>query len=162
LLIDARQVPTGSRIAADLCIVGAGAAGISIALQFVGKPFKLILLEGGGTSADPATQSLYAGEIVGLPCVRPDISRSRFLGGSTNCWGGWCRPLDELDMEERPWIPNSGWPIERNELQSYYRRSHELLQLGAFDYGEEYWNSKLGNDAARFLPLKGDALRNVV
>ena len=65
-------------------------------------------------------------------------------------------------MEERPWIPNSGWPIERNELQSYYRRSHELLQLGPFDYGEEYWDSKLGNDAARFFPLKGDWLRNVV
>ena len=162
MLIDARQVPTDSRLEADICIVGAGAAGISIALQFIGKPFKLILLEGGGMSADPATQSLYAGEIVGLPCIRPDISRSRFFGGSTNCWGGWCRPLDTLDMEERPWIPNSGWPIKRDELQPYYRRSHELLQLGPFEYSERYWNAQLRNDPVNFLPLKGDKLLNVV
>jgi choline dehydrogenase-like flavoprotein len=163
LLIDARQVPTGSRIAADLCVIGAGAAGISIALQFIGKPFKLILLESGGMKPDPATQSLYAGEVVGLPCIRPDISRSRFFGGSTNCWGGWCRPLDEIDMESRPWIPNSGWPITPDELQPYYQRTHDLLKLGPFEYTKKYWDAKLASDSTGyFFPLKGDRLSNII
>jgi choline dehydrogenase-like flavoprotein len=160
LFIDARQLPAGARVSADLCIVGAGAAGISIALQFVGRPFKVVVLEGGGFKSDPATQSLYSGEVVGHPCVRPDLSRSRFFGGSTNCWGGWCRPLDELDMEVRSWVPDSGWPISRHELQPYYRRTHELLKLGPFEYTEKHWGPKLANDSVEFFPIKNGPLEN--
>jgi hypothetical protein len=160
LFFDARQLPAGARVGADLCIVGAGAAGISIALQFVGRPFKVVVLEGGGFKSDPATQSLYSGEVVGLPCVRPDLSRSRFFGGSTNCWGGWCRPLDEFDMEVRSWVPDSGWPISRYELQPYYRRTHELLKLGPFEYTEKHWGPKLANDSVEFFPIKNGPLEN--
>ena len=109
----------------------------------------------------PRNRSMLA-KIVGHSCLRPDLSRSRFLGGSTNCWGGWCRPLDELDMEGRPWIPNSGWPINRAELQPYYRRTHDLLKLGPFEYGEEYWADELSSESVSFFPLKGNRLHNVV
>lgn len=162
LFIDARQIPNGTRIDGDLCIVGGGAAGISIALQFINKPFKVILLEGGGTNSDPATQSLYTGEVVGLSCFRPDLSRSRFLGGSTNCWGGWCRPLDPIDMESRPWMPNSGWPISRDELQPFYRRTHDLLKLGPFEYNANFWDTELNDNSIGFLPLKSERLLNIV
>ena len=158
MFVDAREVPVGTRIEADLCIIGAGAAGISIALQFIDKPYKIVLLEGGGLNSDPATQSLYSGEVVGLSCLHPHLSRSQFLGGSTNCWGGWCRPLDELDFEARSWIPNSGWPIHRKELLPYYQRTHDLLKLGAFEYEEKYWSAELAPETFGFLPLKGDRL----
>jgi choline dehydrogenase-like flavoprotein len=75
------------------------------------------------------TQSLYAGENAGLSYDRLEETRSRYLGGSTNCWGGWCRPLDSLDFENRDWVPNSGWPFGKEELHRHYVRSHSLLQL---------------------------------
>ncbi|MGI8739997.1 MAG: hypothetical protein ACR2KU_10315 [Gammaproteobacteria bacterium] len=64
-----------------------------------------MLLESGGETSDAATQTLYAGENVGLDHVPLDAARSRFLGGSSNCWGGWCRPLDPIDFEARSWMP---------------------------------------------------------
>ena len=65
--IDARTLPNGSVLEADLCIVGAGAAGISMALEWVGSARTVLLLEGGGLEYEPAMQDLYRGEIVGLP-----------------------------------------------------------------------------------------------
>ena len=104
MFIDARQIDTLANITSDVCIIGAGAAGITMALEFAGKGIEVVVLEGGGFDPDAATQSLYAGENVGLSHEPPDESRSRYLGGSTNCWGGWCRPLDAMDFEVRPWI----------------------------------------------------------
>src|SRR5439155_364564 len=46
--IDARTLPNGSVLEADLCIVGAGAAGITMALEWSGPRHKVLLLEGGG------------------------------------------------------------------------------------------------------------------
>lgn len=162
MFIDARGVSSSAVIDADLCIIGAGAAGITLALQFVGRREKVVLLEAGGFKPDSATQSLYSGEIVGLPCTRPDLSRSRFFGGSTNCWGGWCRPLDDIDTEERPWIPNSGWPITRAQLQPFYEKSHGLLQLGPFDYREANWTNELASHQVRFFPLDDSPINNNV
>ena len=59
-------------------------------------------------------------------------SRLRFFGGTTNHWGGYCRPLDPLDFEVRPWVAESGWPFGREELDPYYRRAEEVLQIRAF------------------------------
>src|SRR5438552_190783 len=101
MFLDARSVSNNTIISADLCIIGGGAAGITIALEFIGKPIQVVLLESGGLSADKATQALQAGENIGLRCPGPEISRSRFFGGSTNCWGGWCRPMDDVDFARR-------------------------------------------------------------
>lgn len=162
MFIDARSLPNATNLDADLCIIGAGAAGITLALQFIDRSTKVVVLEAGGLKSDAVTQSLYAGEVIGLPCVRPDLSRSRFFGGSTNCWGGWCRPLDEIDMLERPWIPNSGWPITREDLQPYYEKSHYLLKLGAFNYDQSSWVDELASSQVTFFPLTDSSIDNTV
>src|SRR5437016_494276 len=104
MLIDARQLDPGTTIDADVCIVGAGAAGITLALQFEGSPIRVCLLESGGLKVDWPTQDLYKGQNVGLGYFDLDICQLRYFGGSTNAWGGWCRPLDPLDFEHRPWV----------------------------------------------------------
>ena len=162
MFIDARGVSDQSIISADICIIGGGAAGITIALEFIGEPVQVVLLESGGTTPDAATQSLYAGENVGLPCAGPEISRSRFLGGSTNCWGGWCRPLDRIDFSRRAWMPHSGWPFGRGELEPYYERTHELLHLGPFEYREQCWSSELARQNVSFFPIDNDRIVNIV
>ncbi|MCI0598214.1 MAG: GMC family oxidoreductase [Beijerinckiaceae bacterium] len=162
MLIDARQIDQFAKISGDICIVGAGAAGISMALEFERTKVEVVLLEGGGIDPDPETQSLYAGENCGLSHEPPAQSRSRYLGGSTNCWGGWCRPLDAMDFEKRSWIANSGWPICKRDLLPYYERSHSLLELGEFNYDIGHWASEIAKMKAALLPIDGNCFHNVI
>lgn len=161
MIIDAREFDQNSTISADVCVVGAGAAGITLALELAGK-FQVALLEGGGLTSDPLTQQLYCGSNVGLAHDPPEESRSRFLGGSTNCWGGWCRPLDRLDFHVRSWVPNSGWPIEKSELEPFYARSQAWLGLPEAPYEAEAWSEVIEARGARLLPLDGSALDNLL
>src|SRR5262245_6018531 len=111
MLIDARTLPSGTRIEADVCIVGAGAAGITIARELARSALRVCVLESGGLGPDAATQALYEGENVGLPYYDLDRLRLRLFGGTTNHWTGACRPLDEHDFGARAWVPHSGWPF---------------------------------------------------
>jgi choline dehydrogenase-like flavoprotein len=140
LFLDARSFPPGHRLEADLCIVGGGAAGITLASEFVGSPLRVLLLESGGASFETATQELYQGPFAG-PLVGPDSdylrsTRLRYWGGSTNHWNGWCRPLDYLDFEPRPWLGLEGWPIRRSDLEPYYLRALPILWISPFDVPE--------------------------
>jgi choline dehydrogenase-like flavoprotein len=149
---DGRAVPRDTELTADLCIVGAGAAGISMALEFAGSPLSVLILESGGFDPDPQTQALARGEVVGLPTFPLEISRLRFFGGTTGHWGGFCRAFDPIDFEARPWVPHSGWPIPRDEVAQYYDRAHELCQVGPPDYEPQQWDLK----EAPPLPLGKD------
>jgi choline dehydrogenase-like flavoprotein len=139
--LDAREVPQGSEVEADVCIVGAGAAGLTIASELAGSPHRVILLESGGFSLDRETQALYDGENIGFPYYPASTIRLRFFGGTTNHWSGVCRPLDEVDFQERPWVPLSGWPIKRAELDPYYRRAHAICEVGRMDYDPGLWEA---------------------
>ena len=52
MILDARKIPDGQVLEADVCIIGAGAAGISLAREFRNKRFRVILLESGGFEPD--------------------------------------------------------------------------------------------------------------
>jgi choline dehydrogenase-like flavoprotein len=132
---DLRQLGGGAPIACDLCLIGAGAAGITLAREFIGSGLTVSLVESGGLDFDSQTQALYAGKNVGLPEHGVDIGRLRFFGGTTNHWGGRCTPLAPLDFAVRSWIPHSGWPISRDDLESFYRRARDVCGLGA-PYGD--------------------------
>jgi choline dehydrogenase-like flavoprotein len=162
LIIDAKHVPQDTLLEADICIIGAGPAGISLAMEFDGQPFRVILLEAGALKRHRAAQAIYRGESVGLHYEDLDQARSRYFGGSSNCWGGFCRPLDPHDFERRDWVPNSGWPIKRAELMPYYQRAHCLLQLGPFEYDPPQWEEWINQEDARLLKLPGDRAINVI
>ena len=153
MIADAYGVPRGTVLEADLCIIGGGPAGISLALAFDSCPLRIVLLEAGGLTRDHIGQSLYKGESVGLHYDDLDQSRSRYFGGSSNCWGGFSRPLDQHDFETREWVPNSGWPISRDDLEPYYRRAQAILQLGPFDYDAGKWEAWIGRRDVCLLPL---------
>ena len=99
--LDARTLPDDTVLAPDLAIIGGGPAGISLALALASTKLNILLLESGGANFDPQNQKMYAGSQSGLSYIALDAGRLRFLGGSTNHWGGWCRPLDEIDFEKR-------------------------------------------------------------
>ena len=140
--IDARTLPNGSVLEGDLCIVGAGAAGISIALEWIGSRRKVLLLEGGGLEYEAAMQDLYRGESVGLPYYPLQAARLHYFGGTTGHWAGFCSTLDPIDFEKREWVPHSGWPIRREELDPFYARAQPLLELGPYEYDAGNWQRR--------------------
>lgn len=140
--IDARTLPHGTVLEGDLCIVGAGAAGIAIAREWIGSKRTVLLLEGGGLAYEAAMQDLYRGEIVGLPYFPLEAARLHYFGGTTGHWAGFCSTLDAIDVEPRDWVPHSGWPLARAELDPFYRRAQPLLQLGPYDYAAESWRRR--------------------
>src|SRR5262249_57109114 len=109
--IDARTLPSGTALTPDLAIVGGGPAGISLALALADSGHDILLLESGGQNFDSEVQSLYKGAESGVSYVALDGGRLRWFGGSSNHWGGWCRPLDAIDFQVRDWVPHSGWPF---------------------------------------------------
>ena len=121
----------GSAITADICIVGAGGAGITIAKEFIGSRHTVVILESGGLRSESDTQKLYETEIIGIPHTNFQEGRVRVFGGTTTLWGGQSVRFDTLDFQRRSWVPYSGWPISRQELDRYYERADRVLQTGA-------------------------------
>lgn len=151
---DGRDIPQDTVLEFDVCVIGAGAAGITIARDFSGEHMRVGLLESGGFHYEKEVQKLYRGQNTGRPYFRLDEARLRFFGGTTNHWEGWCRPLDPIDFDQRDWVAHSGWPLTREELLPYYRRAHKLCQLGPFDYNPENWFSSWDGDAILRNSLK--------
>lgn len=152
MLKNLNEFSADEEVITDVCIVGAGAAGIAMARQLVGQAFKVCLLEAGDIEFDARTQALYKGEIIGHPYYPMDSIRLRYFGGTTNVWAGACRPLDERDFEVRRNIPESGWPIRKSDLDPYYERAHSVCQLGAYNYDPARWES----EGSKRLPFVDD------
>ena len=135
MIEDALKLDDREAITADICIVGAGAAGISLALQLCGSGLRVVLLESGGLGVEKATQRLYEGSVADAQLHSPPHRyRQRRFGGSTTIWGGRCVPFDEIDFEPRDYIPHSGWPIGLDTLRPFYPRANQLCEAGQFQY----------------------------
>ncbi|HTH54693.1 MAG TPA: GMC family oxidoreductase [Cyclobacteriaceae bacterium] len=143
--IDARTLPINSLIEGDVCIVGAGVAGISMALDWVKTKHKVILLESGGFEFDDKVQDLYKGKTSGQKYYPMRSNRLSYFGGTGNHWAGMCAPFDEVDFLKRDWVPDSGWPITRKDLDPFYARANEKLKLGPYEYGLPYWQKERPN-----------------
>jgi choline dehydrogenase-like flavoprotein len=155
VFVDARRVASGERIEADICIVGGGAAGITLAREFAGSPVRVAVLESGGFEFDAPTQALYEGELAGIPYFPLTSARLRLFGGTTNHWSGVCRPFSEQDFQRRSWVRHSGWPIGRAELEPFYERAVRVVRLPSREFGADYWGE---NAKAGPLPLDGRVL----
>ena len=153
----------------DLCIVGAGAAGIAMAQRLAYTTTRVLLLVSGSPGdkglPDPARQSLYAGTIGDfLRKVDPDFmqrSRLNMYGGTTNHFGFWARPLDKADMMPRPGYRDVGWPFDFAELAPYYAAAHEFGRFGPVNYDDQAWWERVLY-ARCFDPLPGDQLQGAI
>ena len=150
MLTDARTLASGSRFDVDLCIIGGGAAGITIAMELIDSGLRILLVESGGTDPDKATHDLAAGESIGRPAttldtpVRLDQMRLRYLGGTTNHWAGFCRPLSRIDFEPRDHLRVSGWPITYDDMVPYWERAAEWVRISDGDFSVATWTDRLG------------------
>lgn len=156
MIVNAREIESGSVVRGDVCIVGAGAAGITLAMELGRAGVQVILLESGGVKADDVEQSLTAGPVIGEPFLDLAEASRRMLGGNTTRWNSWCTPLNEHDLEHRPWVPFSGWPIGYDELTTRYERACIICGLGSTRFDTEYWQDAITDERFRAIRFPGD------
>ena len=135
MLVDGRSLADGTRLEADVCVVGAGPAGLAIAFELERAGANVVVLAG---SEEPAE-----GEVVGEPYPPLAETRAGGIGGTAALWdaelapgslGARYAPLSAIDFEERSAVPGSGWPFDREALAPFYARAHELCDAGPYDY----------------------------
>jgi choline dehydrogenase-like flavoprotein len=115
----------------DVCVVGSGPAGVTLARRLAARGASVGLFEAGGLELKPESQELYKGETAGQPYYPLEAARLRFFGGSSNHWGGWTRPLDPYDFDPKPHHSLSGWPIRKTDLDPYADEAAAILDLPA-------------------------------
>lgn len=138
---DLRTLEDGTSISTDLCIVGSGPAGSTIAEEFAGTGLGVLLLESGGLTEEPETDRLNTIESVGMPRIMDQARlRNRVVGGSSHGWNGRCAPLDEMDFEPRGWVPHSGWPITWRAVAPFFDRAAAYLGIAPAGYDGSLWH----------------------
>jgi choline dehydrogenase-like flavoprotein len=133
-IADARALAPGTEIRAEICIVGAGAAGITLATELARGGHDVCLIESGGFGPDEQTQQLYDLENVGYPIREQFMSRARYYGGSCNLWAGRSMRLEAADLARRAWVPEAEWPIPYAELAVHYPRAATILRLPPLEW----------------------------
>lgn len=128
-MIDLNQISGPLDLESEVCVIGAGAAGISLARRLLRLGHGVVLLESGGLDYEAATAQLNAGENAGEDYYDLEDSRLRFFGGTTAIWGGRCAELDPIDLERRDYVAHSGWPIGWAELERWYEEARPLFGL---------------------------------
>lgn len=121
-----------SGFAPRIGIVGAGPAGITVAHKLAQAKVPSVVFEAGGAEYTDESQDFYKGKVVGDPYFDLEVSRLRFLGGSSNHWAGWCRILEAHDFLPKPWVPHSGWPIARADIEPFFPEAFDILGIQPF------------------------------
>lgn len=130
MLLEHPSQIVGSVRNADVLIIGSGPAGMSLALELERRGLTSLVLEAGGEHYDETSQAFFAGDIVGPQAFALDVNRLRYFGGCSNHWGGFSRPLEDVDFRDKlPGVPGA-WPISRPDLEPHLKRASEILELG--------------------------------
>jgi choline dehydrogenase-like flavoprotein len=119
----------------DICIVGAGPVGIALALEFERLGRNVVVLESG--SAQPSAELAEASRAaIADPKRHAPMALAvvRAFGGTSWAWGGRCVAFDDIDFQERPYVPHSGWPIDHDEVRPWYARASEYLLCGSAEF----------------------------
>lgn len=134
MIFDGRNAGTEMPDIYDILIVGAGPAGITLALELEGTGLRIGLLESGGEAFDVDTQMLNEGAVTGHDAVDLAAIRLRYLGGTSNHWGGRCLPMDPIDLSRAPLSGLTGWPLSYEAMLPYWERAHNYVEIGQFLY----------------------------
>jgi choline dehydrogenase-like flavoprotein len=139
MIADFRQGEIASPIETDLCVIGSGAAGLTLACHAAG-PLRVLVVEAGGPEPGQDDADWLAGQSTDFTLSGLVNGRVRALGGATRRWFGQCIRLDPIDFERRPWVPYSGWPITAQDLDAYYDRAERFVGTAPHGYDARNWS----------------------
>jgi len=117
----------------DLCIIGSGHSALPIALNLVNSNINICIIPGGSNRISNILQSTYDGK-TNIKNNSLQKHRLRVIGGTSKIWGGRCLPLKDIDFKTRGYVKNSGWPIKKEELEKYYKKTASFLDIGDPDF----------------------------
>ena len=135
----------------DVTVIGAGAAGITLALKLSAAGKRVALIEAGGLIYSDESQQVYKAKNIGDPYFELDACRLRYFGGSTNHWGGWCRPFEPEDFNRGHLGEEYKWPITFEELDQYREEACEILEISSV-FQDEASGSDIGSIGFNFSP----------
>ena len=135
MILDFNRTGEKTAFEADICVVGSGAAGLTVAAH-LGQRLRVLLVEAGGQRPDTAG---LAGEAAEWAFTGFEAGRARVFGGATTLWAGQCIRLDPIDFERRDWVPHSGWPIAAAELAPFYDRAEAFMGVPGAVYDGSTW-----------------------
>ena len=136
MLLSLDELEAGGETAAEICVIGAGAAGQTVAKALADQGHDVLIVESGGVDFDAAIQELNHADNIGLPYYDLHRARLRFFGGTTAIWGGRTCRLDPIDFAVRDWVPLSGWPLTGEQLEPFYKQAEARLELISDHIGE--------------------------
>src|SRR5688572_1985764 len=156
--VDGKTLGNGAVEETDVCVIGAGPAGLVVARALAERGRDVLVLESGARDSEPAAEALNDGDVTGDAYAGLRETRHRGLGGTTVLWntpvggavGAKYAPLSAIDFEQRPSVEHSGWPITFAELAPWYVRAQEICGIGPFSYEGRDWGAG--------LPASGPAL----
>lgn len=138
----------------EICVVGAGPVGITLALELARRGRRVLLLESGLAKPTAAAQALGEAEILTEHQALISVTNERALGGASNLWGGRCVPLDPVDFLPRAAVPGSGWPISAAELEPYLATACDYAQCGEAHFFEPLTANRIGDGDFSFEHLE--------
>ncbi|KQZ82975.1 dehydrogenase [Mesorhizobium sp. Root157] len=165
MIFDSYEAFEAAALAPKVVVIGSGPAGITIARKLAAAGITVAILEAGGREYSDESQDFYRGRTVGDPYFDLDITRLRYMGGSSNHWAGWCRVLDAHDFQPKAWAPDTGWPIERKDIEPFLSEVHDILELPEFRADvpisdDMRWVQLIKSPAVRFGEKYADELAN--
>lgn len=118
-------------MADDVCIVGAGAAGLALAHSLArrGRAVRLLDAGGSGPGQHPVRHA-------GRPHRGSTDGHALAWGGTTTIWGGQLWPWEPYEFEARPEIGLDGWPIGYDDVAPFYPEALRLLGVHDATFGD--------------------------
>lgn len=147
-----------STIEAEVAIVGAGPAGMSLALALGRAGVATAVIECGGEGRQDWTRELAAAEELEPANHAPlEATTHRRLGGASWIWGGRCVDFEPSDFDEKPASDPPGWPISHADATSEAGPAADFLGIGLPAFEEDPdWLPRDGVLRARLERWCGD------
>jgi choline dehydrogenase-like flavoprotein len=151
-IVDLNQsAGTGASVTCDVCVVGAGAAGLYLANRLAAAGLEVVVLEAGGQTCATGASIGIEAVFSATPYRAATEGRAFGWGGSTSRWGGLLIPHSELDLrvQSDPEAPAWGHIVDvvRDRTQTVFK----TLRLGSKTDFQTLPAAKLPGEASAAL-----------
>jgi choline dehydrogenase-like flavoprotein len=135
---------SGKPVRSQVCVVGAGIAGLVLARKLALRGVDVVVLEAGGRLIEESGQRLFAeAELRGQPHVGTTEGRFRVFGGTSLRWGGQVLAMGEDEA--------ASWPVGVEELRPFVAEAEELLEVGKLPFEASDFFRAIGHPVPAML-----------